>query len=90
MYVVPTIEEFKALVAEVALLRRELEQLKKSDMILDEVPVSVAARMLQRSEDTVRRLIAEGKLTFRRESEFGPYMVSVDSIRALKAKKRIG
>jgi hypothetical protein len=90
MYVVPTIEEFKALVAEVAVLRRELEQLKKSDMILDEVPVSVAARMLQRSEDTVRRLIAEGKLAFRRESEFGPYMISVESIRALKAKKRIG
>ena len=87
MYVVPTLEEFQALVAEVALLRRELDTLKRSDIILDEVPVSVAAKMLQRSEDTVRRLIGEGKVSFRRESDFGPYMVSVESIRALKAKK---
>lgn len=87
MYVVPTMDEFKALAAEVARLQAMVEQLQKSDMILDEVPVSVAAKMLQRSEDTVRRLIADGKVQFRRESEFGPYMVAVASIRAIKARK---
>lgn len=87
MYAVPSMDEFKALLAEVAILRRDLELLKKSDMILDEVPVSVAAKMLQRSEDTVRRMIAEGRLQFRRESDFGPYMISVASIRVVKTKK---
>lgn len=87
MYAVPSMEEFKALMAEVAMLRRELDVLKTSDMILDEVPVSVAAKMLQRSEDTVRRMIGEGRVQFRRESDFGPYMISVASIRAIKAKR---
>ena len=87
MYAVPSMDEFKMLLAEVALLRQTVEQLQKSDMILDEVPVSVAAKMLQRSEDTVRRMIAEGRVKFRRESDFGPYMVSVASIRQIKAAK---